>query len=196
MRYGENPHQKAALLRHRRERGRALPPRRCCRASSSPTTTSTTPTPPSNWWPSSPPGGGPACRHHQACQSVRRRHGPDAGRRLCRALACDSASAFGGIIALNQPLDAGDGRRDRQALHRSHHRARSERRGARPSSRRKPNLRLLDRRPAGSAYAAALPPNPSPAAFSSRRRDNGMVEDLELKVVHPARADGAGTGTT
>ncbi len=40
-----------------------------------------------------------------------------------RALACDSTSAFGGIIALNQTLDAADGGRDRQALHRSHHRA-------------------------------------------------------------------------
>jgi hypothetical protein len=39
-------------------------------------------------------------------------------------------------------------------------------------------------------------PRPSPADLLVQSRDNGMVEDLELKVVTKARADGAGTRST
>ena len=48
LRYGENPHQAAALYLDRRGASRASPRRGRCRASRSPTTTSTTPTRPSS----------------------------------------------------------------------------------------------------------------------------------------------------
>ncbi len=53
LRYGENPHQDAALYLTAETRDLASRPRDRSRARSSPTTTSTTPTPPMNWWPSS-----------------------------------------------------------------------------------------------------------------------------------------------
>ena len=73
LRYGENPHQAAALYRRPASSGRASPPPGRCRARSSPTTTSTTPTPPSSWSPSSIRRSRRG-RHHQARQPVRRRH--------------------------------------------------------------------------------------------------------------------------
>ena len=53
LRYGENPHQWARLLPHRRDSASASPRRRRCRARSSPTTISTTPTRPTSSSPSS-----------------------------------------------------------------------------------------------------------------------------------------------
>jgi phosphoribosylaminoimidazolecarboxamide formyltransferase / IMP cyclohydrolase len=52
------------------------------------------------------PGRGPGLRDHQARQPLRRGARRDAGRGLCARLDCDRTSAFGGIVALNQPLDA------------------------------------------------------------------------------------------
>ena len=45
-------------------------------------------------------------RHRQACQSLRRRGGADLVSAYRKALACDSTSAYGGIIAVNRTLDA------------------------------------------------------------------------------------------
>lgn len=52
MRYGENPHQKAAFYTDGSARPGVATAKQC-RARSFPTTTSTTPTRPSSWWPSS-----------------------------------------------------------------------------------------------------------------------------------------------
>jgi hypothetical protein len=66
----------------------------------------------------------------QARQPLRRRHRRDAGRGLySNALACDSVSAFGGIIAVNRPARRPDGGSDQRHLHRSGRRARRRRRG-------------------------------------------------------------------
>ena len=46
------------------------------------------------------------------------------------ALACDSVSAFGGIVAVNRPLDAATAEAITRDLHRSRGRARCRRRGA------------------------------------------------------------------
>ncbi len=127
LRYGENPHQQAGLLRHRhaapgrghraagagqgavlqqpqRHRRRLRMRRRVRRADS---------------------------RDRQARQPLRRRH---RRRTLAEAwdaaLRCDPVSAFGGIVAVNRTLDAADGGEDRRDLHRGDHRAR-RRRGAR-----------------------------------------------------------------
>jgi formyltetrahydrofolate-dependent phosphoribosylglycinamide formyltransferase len=45
-------------------------------------------------------------RHHQAREPVRRRVDDDLATAYARALACDERSAFGGIVALNRPIDA------------------------------------------------------------------------------------------
>jgi len=44
--------------------------------------------------------------HHQARQSLRRCARSRSSRRLQTRAGCDPVSAFGGIIALNRPLDA------------------------------------------------------------------------------------------
>ena len=103
LRYGENPHQKAAFYRLPDKRP-GVSTRASCRARNCPTTTSTTPTRRSNASPSSIPAHG-GLRHHQARQSLRRRRGSDLASAYRKALACDPASAFGGIIALNRTLD-------------------------------------------------------------------------------------------
>ena len=82
LRYGENPHQAAAFYRTPASRAPASRPRGRCRARSSPTTTSTTPTRPTNCVAEFDPQAHRRLRHHQARQSVRRRRGRDAARRL------------------------------------------------------------------------------------------------------------------
>ena len=67
-------------------------------------------------------------RHRQARQPVRRRQ--RATRLLDawnEALACDSVSAFGGIVATNRPLDAATAEAITADLHRSRRRARCRR---------------------------------------------------------------------
>ena len=48
----------------------------------------------------------PRCRHHQAQQSVRRGRAGHLRDAYLKALACDPVSAFGGVLAFNRPLDA------------------------------------------------------------------------------------------
>ena len=90
----------------RRSSAPASPPRGRCRASSSPTTTSTTPTRPMNASPSSIPS---APRRSPSSSTPTRaawRRARASSRPTRKALACDSTSAFGGIVALNRTLDA------------------------------------------------------------------------------------------
>jgi phosphoribosylaminoimidazolecarboxamide formyltransferase/IMP cyclohydrolase len=63
-------------------------------------------------------------------------------RPMTKALACDPVSAFGGIIAVNVPLDGPTAEQDHRDLHRSRHRAR-RRRGCGAFFAKKKNLRLL-----------------------------------------------------
>ncbi|MDO9416778.1 bifunctional phosphoribosylaminoimidazolecarboxamide formyltransferase/IMP cyclohydrolase [Pararhizobium sp.] len=99
-----------------------------------------------------------------------------------RALACDSVSAFGGIVALNQTLDA-ETAEEIVKLFTEVIIAPAVSDEARAIVARKPNLRLL--------VTGALP-DPRVPGISAKtvsggvlvqNRDNGMVEDLELKVV-------------
>jgi phosphoribosylaminoimidazolecarboxamide formyltransferase/IMP cyclohydrolase len=148
MRYGENPHQKAGFY-VTGESARAFRRRASCRASSSPTTTSTTPTPPSNWSPSSCRKIG-GLRHHQARQSLRRRHRPSL------------VEAYGGRSPATAPRpSAASSRSTRSSMPRRRKRSSSSspKSSSRPTTdeakaiiARKKNLRLLsDRRPARSA---------------------------------------------
>ena len=141
LRYGENPHQQAAfyltgdsrarrrhsdaaagqgahLQQHQRHRRRLRTGRRVRPQ--------------------------PACRDHQARQSLRRRDRRDAASRPMRkALACDPVSAFGGIVALNRPLDAATARGDRRRSSPRSMIAPDADDEAQRDLRRKKNLRLL-----------------------------------------------------
>jgi phosphoribosylaminoimidazolecarboxamide formyltransferase/IMP cyclohydrolase len=81
-------------------------------------------------------GGSRRC-HRQARQSLRRRHQADVARSLERALACDSVSAFGGIVASNVPLDGRRPRRSARSSPRSSSHPVPMRRRARLSPRRR-----------------------------------------------------------
>ena len=97
---------RAAAFYRTPERAPASPPRGRCRARSSPTTTSTTPTPPMN---ASPSSIRRARRPAPSSSTPIRAASPRATSLVeayRKALACDPVSAFGGIVALNRPLDA------------------------------------------------------------------------------------------
>ena len=103
LRYGENPHQRAALYRHWRPGPRRTPS--SCTARRCPTTTTSTPTPP----------GGPRTTSPSPCVAIIKHANPcgiavgaDVAEAHRKAHACDPVSAFGGVIAANR---AGDRRR-------------------------------------------------------------------------------------
>lgn len=76
--------------------------------------------------------------------------GPDLLAAYEQALACDPTSAFGGIVALNRPLDA-EAAKDRRDLHRGHHRPRRLRGGACHRRRQEEPAASARRRPRQSA---------------------------------------------
>lgn len=108
--------------------------------------------------------------------------GPTLAEAYRRALACDSVSAFGGVIALNRTLDA-ETAEEIVKLFTEVIIAPDVTEEAKAIIARKPNLRLL---------AAGGLPDPRVAGITAKTvsggllvqsRDNGMVEDLELTVV-------------
>ena len=127
LRYGENPHQKAAFYaRRRRAPARRWRAPRCCRARSSRTTTSSISTPRcASCAEFARAGGG----DHQAQQPVRRRRSPTSGvaDAYRRARETDPVSAFGGIVAVNRPVDGALARELSRDLPRVRDRARRSR---------------------------------------------------------------------
>ncbi|MBX5104197.1 bifunctional phosphoribosylaminoimidazolecarboxamide formyltransferase/IMP cyclohydrolase [Rhizobium lentis] len=99
-----------------------------------------------------------------------------------RALACDSVSAFGGIIALNRTLDA-ETAEEIVKLFTEVIIAPDVTEEAKAIVARKPNLRLLSAGGLPDPRAAGLTAKTVSGGFLVQSRDNGMVEDLELKVV-------------
>ncbi|MBY5645192.1 bifunctional phosphoribosylaminoimidazolecarboxamide formyltransferase/IMP cyclohydrolase [Rhizobium leguminosarum] len=99
-----------------------------------------------------------------------------------RALACDSVSAFGGIIALNQTLDA-ETAEEIIKLFTEVIIAPDVTEEAKAIVARKPNLRLLSAGGLPDPRAAGLTAKTVSGGLLVQSRDNGMVEDLELKVV-------------
>ena len=128
LRYGENPHQPAALYRalarwpgRRRaaaRQGDVLQQlrRHRCRA----------------------PGRlrlrAAGRRDHQARQPVRHRGRCRRREAHARAHACDPVSAYGGVIAANRPVSVGDGEPGCRGVHRGHRRARLRGRRARDAA--------------------------------------------------------------
>ena len=99
-----------------------------------------------------------------------------------RALACDSTSAFGGIIALNQELD-GATAEEIVKLFTEVIIAPSVSDAAKAIIAGKPNLRLLVTGGLPDPRVPGLTAKTVAGGLLVQTRDNGMVEDLELKVV-------------
>ncbi|WP_439872511.1 bifunctional phosphoribosylaminoimidazolecarboxamide formyltransferase/IMP cyclohydrolase [Rhizobium leguminosarum] len=99
-----------------------------------------------------------------------------------RALACDSVSAFGGIIALNRTLDA-ETAEEIVKLFTEVIIAPDVTEEAKAIVARKPNLRLLSAGGLPDPRAAGLTAKTVSGGLLVQSRDNGMVEDLDLKVV-------------
>ncbi len=99
-----------------------------------------------------------------------------------RALACDPVSAFGGVIALNRTLDAETAEEIIQ-LFTEVIIAPDVTEDARLIVARKPNLRLLSAGGLPDARAPGITAKTVSGGLLVQSRDNGMVEDLDLKVV-------------
>ncbi len=99
-----------------------------------------------------------------------------------RALACDSTSAFGGIIALNSELD-GATAEEIVKLFTEVIIAPSVDEAAKAIIAKKPNLRLLVTGALPDPRVPGLTAKTVSGGLLVQTRDNGMVEDLELKVV-------------
>ncbi|QFY61814.1 bifunctional phosphoribosylaminoimidazolecarboxamide formyltransferase/IMP cyclohydrolase [Rhizobium grahamii] len=99
-----------------------------------------------------------------------------------RALACDSVSAFGGIIALNQTLDAQTAE-EIIKLFTEVIIAPDVTEEAKAIVARKANLRLLAAGGLPDPRIGGLTAKTVSGGLLVQSRDNGMVEDLELKVV-------------
>ena len=100
-----------------------------------------------------------------------------------KALACDSTSAFGGIVALNRTLDAEVRPRHHRNLHRSDHRAGCDRRSHRDCREAKKNLRLLLAGSLPDPRAMGLTAKTVAGGLLVQSRDNAVVDDMALKVV-------------
>jgi phosphoribosylaminoimidazolecarboxamide formyltransferase/IMP cyclohydrolase len=128
------------------------------------------------------PNVGPACaiiKHANPC-------GVATGATLLeayqRALACDSVSAFGGIIALNQLLDAATAE-EITKLFTEVIIAPEASDEARAIIAKKANLRLLVTGGLPDPRSRGITARTVSGGLLVQTRDNGMVEDLDLRVV-------------
>ena len=99
-----------------------------------------------------------------------------------RALACDPVSAFGGIIALNRPLDA-ETAREISGIFTEVVIAPEASEEARAVFAAKKNLRLLTTGGLADPRAGGLTFRSLAGGFLVQSRDNAVVEDMALKVV-------------
>lgn len=99
-----------------------------------------------------------------------------------KALACDSVSAFGGIVALNAPID-GDAAHEITKIFTEVVIAPDATPEARAIFAEKKNLRLLVTGGLADPRADALMIRSIAGGFLVQSRDSGAVDDLDLKVV-------------
>jgi phosphoribosylaminoimidazolecarboxamide formyltransferase/IMP cyclohydrolase len=128
------------------------------------------------------PDKGPACaiiKHANPCGVAT---GPTLRDAYLRALACDSTSAFGGIIALNQLLD-GETAQEIVKLFTEVIIAPEVSEEAKAVIARKPNLRLLVTGGLPDPRARGITAKTVAGGLLVQSRDNGMIEDLDLRVV-------------
>ena len=176
----------------RRSRAPASRRRARCRARSSPTTISTTPTRPTNASPSSilrsaPPA--PSSSTPIPAASRRARASLEAYR---KALACDPVSAFGGIVALNRPLDAEAARAITEIFTEVIIAPARERGGDRHRRRQEESAPAARRRRARSRARRASTVKSVAGGLLVQSRDNAVVDEMQLTTVTQARADAAG----
>jgi phosphoribosylaminoimidazolecarboxamide formyltransferase/IMP cyclohydrolase len=115
--------------------------------------------------------------------------GADCGEAYAKALACDPVSAYGGIVALNRPLDAATAGQITQ-LFTEVVVAREATAEARALLAAKPNLRLL-LTVAAAAPAGGLMLRSVAGGLLVQERDAASVDDLELKPVTQRAASAA-----
>lgn len=133
---------------------------------------------------------GPACaiiKHANPCGVAT---GPTLREAYRRALACDSTSAFGGIIALNGLLD-GATAEEIVKLFTEVIIAPEVSGEAKAIIARKPNLRLLVTGGLPDPRSRGLTAKTVAGGLLVQTRDNGMVEDLDLRVVTARRPSDA-----
>ena len=115
LRYGENPHQPAALYADPGAWRPGWRRRNSCTARRCRTTTTSTPTPPGARPTTSPTPAVAIIKHANPCGIA---VGADVAEAHRKAHACDPVSAFGGVIAVNRPVTRRAGQADRGHLHR------------------------------------------------------------------------------
>ncbi|MBO9195825.1 bifunctional phosphoribosylaminoimidazolecarboxamide formyltransferase/IMP cyclohydrolase [Rhizobium sp. 16-449-1b] len=130
----------------------------------------------------SPEKTGPACaiiKHANPCGVAT---GPTLKDAYLRALACDSTSAFGGIIALNQLLDA-ETAEEIVKLFTEVIIAPEVTEEAKAVIAAKKNLRLLVTGGLPDPRSGGITAKTVAGGLLVQSRDNGMIDDIELKVV-------------
>lgn len=128
------------------------------------------------------PEKAPACaiiKHANPCGVAT---GPTLKDAYLRALACDSTSAFGGIIALNQLLD-GETAEEIVKLFTEVIIAPEVSEEAKAVIAKKPNLRLLVTGALPDPRSRGITAKTVSGGLLVQTRDNGMIEDIDLRVV-------------
>jgi phosphoribosylaminoimidazolecarboxamide formyltransferase/IMP cyclohydrolase len=136
------------------------------------------------------PQGGPACaiiKHANPCGVAT---GPSLKEAYLRALACDSTSAFGGIIAVNQLLDA-ETAEEIVKLFTEVIVAPDVSDEAKAIIATKKNLRLLVTGGLPDPRSRGITARTVSGGLLVQTRDNGMIEDLDLRVVTKRQPTGA-----
>ena len=181
LRYGENPHQSAALYRTAEARpgvatarvlqGKALSYNNLADTDAALEAAA-----------EFDPAEGPAVvivKHANPCGVAR---GASAGEAWERALACDPVSAFGGIVALNTPLDAEAAERI-AAIFTEVVVAPEITEAARAAFAAKPNLRLLETGALPDPAAPGLTLHPVAGGLLVQDRDAGRLDASALRTV-------------
>ncbi|SLN19613.1 Bifunctional purine biosynthesis protein PurH [Roseovarius litorisediminis] len=128
------------------------------------------------------PSGGPACaiiKHANPCGVAR---GDTLVQAYSRAFDCDRTSAFGGIIALNQPLDGATAEEISQIFTEVVIAPGADE-DARKIFAAKKNLRLLTTDGLADPRTAALTYRQVSGGFLVQDKDNGTIDASDLKVV-------------
>ena len=114
---------------------------------------------------------------------------PDLARAHARALACDPESAYGGIVAVNRPLDAAAAEQIADGLHRGRDRARRRPGGAGGARRQAEPAPAADRGRARARGRASSTLRSITGGLLVQERDCRRVAEHRAQGGHRARAD-------
>ncbi len=181
LRYGENPHQKAAFYRDGSDRPGVASARQLQGKALSYNNINDTDAA-FELVSEFDPAQGPACaiiKHANPCGVAR---GATLAQAYGRAFDCDRTSAFGGIVALNRPLD-GDTAREIVQIFTEVVIAPDADREAREIFAARKNLRLLVTGALADTRAAATTVRQVSGGFLVQDKDTGHIGRDDLKVV-------------